>query len=601
MSFFAEVYTDKKNAVVFSRRGLRNSLHKRCVGNDRILLAFIFFLEFLLFFIFLLPVVEVLAQSVIDREGHFVGLFHYTAFFSTSSLSTAFFHSIYVSFVSTTVSVTAGSIYAYALTKTDISGKQFFRVVALAPLFVPTMMLGLGVVFLFGSNGGNASGIHLTGAPALIISECLYTFPHAVLVLSFAFLLGDLVNERGLRETAVTQGAGKIRMFFSVTIPEIKPAVLVAIAHCFTLSFTDFGAPSVIGGEFSVLTHEIYEYVVNLGDIAMGSVLCVMLMVPAILACSIDSYTREREGSVAQKRLHVPMVKKCRTRDRLLFIFCCVVSGVILLTLLIVVCASFVHDRPDGFVLNAVRHNFRVSENGFSAYMNSIVVSSLTAVFGTLLAFFSAYLREKMYDYPVLQKTIFMYSFFSCILPGLLIGLAFLLVFNSPFIRIPHVRPGMTRIFSGFSGIMAGVVFANTLRFYSVGFLTVKNALERYERKYEIILKSFSIPLYTTFFRVTIPAILSTLMNIAVYFFINSMLTLSTVIFLSSSQFSFAASEVVNLYNRGDTAGAAAMSVLIMMTNITVQVLCSFLKKRKNTHMKEWWKNPLCCQHICNL
>jgi iron(III) transport system permease protein len=91
------------------------------------------------------------------------------------------------------------------------------------------------------------------------------------------------------------------------------------------------------------------------------------------------------------------------------------------------------------------------------------------------------------------------------------------------------------------------------------------------------------VPFYKTFMKVTVPMCLPAILEVAMYYFVNAMVTVSAVIFLYTADFKLAAVSIVNMDDAGNLASAAAMSILIVATNIFVRVCYELIVK--------WMKN----------
>ena len=100
-----------------------------------------------------------------------------------------------------------------------------------------------------------------------------------------------------------------------------------------------------------------------------------------------------------------------------------------------------------------------------------------------------------------------------------------------------------------------------------------------------------SVPFYRTFFNVTVPVCFPAIVEIAAYYFVSSMATVSAVIFLYTSRLPLASVAVVTLDDAGDTAAAAAMCMLIVGANILVRAaaegVCLLFARRT----KSWRTN----------
>jgi iron(III) transport system permease protein len=96
------------------------------------------------------------------------------------------------------------------------------------------------------------------------------------------------------------------------------------------------------------------------------------------------------------------------------------------------------------------------------------------------------------------------------------------------------------------------------------------------------------VPFYRTFWRVTVPIALPSIVAISMYFFLNAMVTLSAVIFIVAPGTELAAVAVLLMDDAGDTAQAAAMSVLIIATGLTVRSLYWLAMRGVTARTQAW-------------
>jgi iron(III) transport system permease protein len=96
------------------------------------------------------------------------------------------------------------------------------------------------------------------------------------------------------------------------------------------------------------------------------------------------------------------------------------------------------------------------------------------------------------------------------------------------------------------------------------------------------------VPFYKTFLRVTVPVCLPAILEITMYYFVNSMATVSGVIFLYSADLPLASVAVANMDDAGDIASAAAMSVLIVLANMAARLLYGVLTKGVQKRTQAW-------------
>ncbi|MFN3307868.1 MAG: ABC transporter permease subunit, partial [Anaerolineales bacterium] len=137
---------------------------------------------------------------------------------------------------------------------------------------------------------------------------------------------------------------------------------------------------------------------------------------------------------------------------------------------------------------------------------------------------------------------------------------------------------------------MAILVLSNIVHFYTVSFMTATTALKQLDHEFESVSESLGVPFYRTFWKVTVPLSLPALLEMAMYYFVNAMVTVSAVIFLYSPRLKLASVAIVNMDDAGDTAAAAAMSVLVILTSVGVRLLYDLLTSRLTRTASQWKK-----------
>src|SRR5690606_26977260 len=128
----------------------------------------------------------------------------------------------------------------------------------------------------------------------IVIASVLYVFPYAFLILSAALAVADA----RLYESAEMLGASKWRAFRSVTLPSTRYGLAAAIFVCFTLVITDFGNPMVIGGDYMVLASEVYNQVIGQANFEMGTVIGMVLLIPAAIAAIVEKRVSARQHAI---------------------------------------------------------------------------------------------------------------------------------------------------------------------------------------------------------------------------------------------------------------------------------------------------------------
>ena len=121
--------------------------------DDLVMRAGVLLLALVLLVIVGLPLWALLAKGFEDRDGKFVGLANYASYFSTPALFDSALNSFHVAAVCTLIVVPLAFFYAYALTRTVLPARWLFQGISLIPIFAPSLLPGLALVYLFGNQG----------------------------------------------------------------------------------------------------------------------------------------------------------------------------------------------------------------------------------------------------------------------------------------------------------------------------------------------------------------------------------------------------------------------------------------------------------------
>ncbi|HYD05601.1 MAG TPA: putative 2-aminoethylphosphonate ABC transporter permease subunit [Reyranella sp.] len=509
-----------------------------------------------------LPLWSLLAKGFEDRDGKFVGLANYVAYFSTPALLASAVNSFHVAAMCTLIVVPVAFLYAYALTRAILPLRWLFQGIALIPIFAPSLLPGLALIYLFGTQGFFKSwlgGGQIYGFEGIVIAQTFYCLPHAMLILVTALSTADA----RLYEAADALGASKLRVFFTVTLPGAKYGLISAALVVFTLVITDFGVAKVIGGNFNVLATDVYKQVIGQQNFSMGAVVGMVLLAPAALAFAVDRFVQRKQVALLTARA-VPLVPRRKLgRDLFYTLFCAVVAAGILTILGVAVWGSFIKYWPYNLSLTWANYKFEAFDaNGWDSYYNSLIMAAGAAVFGTVLTFTGAWLAEKTREFFLLRDLVRLLAFLPMAVPGLVLGLGYIFFFNAAANPLNVLY-----------GTMAILVVNTVAHFYTVGHLTATTALKQIDPEFEAVSASLKVPIWRTFGRVTAPICLPSILDIAIYLFVNAMTTVSSVIFLYSPDTKLASVAAVNIEEAGTTAAATALCVVIVATSAAVKAL----------------------------
>jgi len=515
----------------------------------------------ILVIVMILPLFSLFVRAFQDNAGEFIGLTNYQTYFRTPALFRSIWNTIDISLVTAFFSTTLGFLYAYALTRTHIRFKTFFRYVALIPIFTPTVVHALGLIYLFGRQGVITRigfEIELYGRIGLILSQIIYTFPQAFLMF---FVTLEYADGR-LYEAAEAMGVKALTRFWKITLPEVKFTLINVIFVCFTLAFTDFGAPMVIGGSFSVLATDLHTQIAGLFNFSMGAVVGTLLLMPAVVAFIVNRVTNTANmGTMSAKSTRL-IIKKSRSRDIFFFIFCSLIVLCFFALIGALALGAFTTLYPFNMTPTLANFRFNPAQGGISSFFNSIIMSLITAIVGTAFVFAYSYMMEKTNGFALLTKFGKLLSILPMALPGMVIGISFILFFNTPTNPLNFIH-----------GTIGILIMANVLSFFSVPFLTATGALKKLDKEFESVSDSMNVPRWKLFYRVSVPLSFPAILEIFMYYFVSSMVTISALVFLYSPTFRVASIAIAHMQAAGDFAQAAAMSLLILLVNVAVRLL----------------------------
>lgn len=517
-----------------------------------------------------------LFETAFFKDGSFIGFDNFSKYLSDEGTKNSLTNTLYISTVTTVITLVLAFSYAYSLSRSNMRFKSIFKFLALLPIFAPTMMYGMSLVYIFGNKGLftvlTGINIDIYGPLGIILSEIIYTFPQAFLILYVALRFSD----NRLYEAGEALGASNLKKFWNVTLPSVKYAVISATFVIFTLSFTDFGAPKVVGGNYSVLALDVFKQVVGQQDMSMGATVGILLLIPTVLSFVIDKIAnkKEQEMTISAKSTAY-VIKKNTARDVICQSYCIIVALVFAAIIFMVFFSSIVKLWPYDFTLTLEHYKMESSiESGLESFKNSLIVAFLSALLGTMYTFVNAYLIEKVRDFKFLRRVAELISMIPMAVPGLVIGLSYIFFFNS------KENP-----FNFIYGTIWILVLSNIFHFYSVPFLTSTTSLKKLDRELEWVGESLKVPFYKIIGKVTVPLSIEAILENFMYFFTNSMVTISAVIFLYTPAIKLSTVTVVNLDDSGATSEAASLASLIIITNLIVrfiyEMVVKYIGKRK--------------------
>lgn len=543
--------------------------------------AALFMVAIALTLVVVAPLVVLLQSAFYDENHHFVGLLNFYYYFASPALLSSIFNSVWIACTATVITVCLASIYAFALTNTNIKGKGFFKIVAFLPILAPSLLPSLALVYLFGKQGifkPLLGDLQIYGPIGILLSYCFWLFPAILMLMMVSF---RSVDQR-LIEASLSLGKNIWKTHYHVTLPAIRYGLMSASLVSFIYVLTDFGIPKVIGGSFNMMALDVYKQIIGQQNMRMGAVISILLLVPAIFVFVFDRIQSKRHARYQAFQAKPYQMMGSQRLKTALTLFCGAVSGSILLIVLTAVLASFIHSWPYDLSFTFAHYGFEyVDGGGWDAYANSLKMALLSSVAGTVLIFMVALLTERFKVHPAIKNYVQMLALLPLAVPGLVLGIAYILFFN-------HQDNPLAMLY----GTMTILVISTIVHYYTVPHLTLTHAIKQIPVQLDQAAQSLGTSKWKTFSHVYLPMCFPALCDVSVYLFVNAMTTVSAAIFLYSPDTSLAAVAVLNMDDAGDTVSAVAMSVLILLTSCLVKLLHWLFTRKVMARSQRWRESP---------
>ena len=444
--------------------------------------------------------------------------------------------------------------------------KLLIHVMALLPIVSPPFALAVATISLFGRSGiitRDLLGLRVDiyGLPGLTLVMSLTFFPIAYIMLTGMMRALD----PSLDEAAANLGASKWRTFRKVTLPLLAPGMASAFLLLFVEALADLGNPLVLGGNFTVLASRMYIAIVGEYNLTAGSVLAVMLLIPALVVYVVHRYYANKSSIVSVSGK--PSGRHAEIRSRwvrwLLLGSVLMVVGLIMLLYATILLGSVTK-------LLGVNHAFTLEHfqtiltgYGLEPVTDTVTLASVATPIAGLLGVIVAFLvvRRRFWGRGPLDFGVML----GVAVPGTIFGIGYLLAFNTPTeILGITVFPKLT----GGAAILGGaiaIVMVFVLRSAPGGLRSGVSSLLQIDPAIEEASTSLGANQAVTFRRITLPLIKPAFLAGLIYSFARSMTAISAVIFLTTPSTRIMTAQILNETDAARYGNAFAYSVLLII------------------------------------
>lgn len=539
-------------------------------------LKLIFLVLVAVFAIFLaVPAIRLLLKSFLGEDG-LTGAY-YLDVFSGKGFTTALGNSFAVSIVSALVAVGIAFVMAYILhyTRLPRGFKRLIQAVATLPMFLPTITYGFAIIYSFGKQGlitrllGHQL-FDIYGFGGLLVGYVIYTVPVAFLLIHNTM---GYVDKKTLI-VSKAMGDGTLSTFWIAILRPLLGTLAGAFIQSFFLCFTDFGIPASVGGDYDVIATVLYnEMLGGVPDFNRGAVISVVMLLPSIVSILLLRFLERY--NIRYDRISDADLRRNPGRDTAWGLSGAVVSVLMLSLFVVIFVVPLVERWPyqTGFTLEHFQEVFADNELQ-RVYLNSLVMSLATALFGTLAAYGAALITARSQLPGWCKQVIDAIALVTNTIPGMVLGLAFLFVFSGTSLQ--NTFPLM--------------ILCNIVHYFSTPYLMMKNSLSKMNAGWETTAMLMGDSWPKTILRVVTPNAAASLIETFSYYFINSMVTISALIFLAGARTMVLTTKIKQLQYINEYDQVFVLSLLILATNLVAKAVFTWLAKkssRKGSHTEK--------------
>jgi iron(III) transport system permease protein len=488
----------------------------------------------------------------------FPDLSSYGALGTNSRWKQAILNSFRMVVLSTLSATLVGYLFAYAISRRDLPGHGLLRWIAILPIFSPPFAVAFSYLLMFGRLGLITHtlfglDVSILGWHGLWLAQTISFFPFAAMA-----ILPVLENINPTLEVASKNlGATDLQVFATITFPLSRPGLAGAALLVAIFVLADFGNPLIISGDFPLLSTEAWYRIEGWADLKGASVLVSTLLPPAVMLFLLERYwvSRRVYTTVTGKGTELPRPATPVFIRFLLLLPCAAVTILVLIVYLGIAAGGLTRVWGYDWRLTLIhwKEAFLKARHLANSVLFSVVAAFLTAFLGMIVAYIVS--RKRL----VIEKALDFLTVLPAAIPGVFIGIGYLLAFNSP----PIVLTGTPWI------IILALVFWNLPFSYQVclsGIMQIGPELEQ-------AAADLGASHYWIFWDLFLPLLRKSFMVTLIVAFMNSMTNLSIVVFLVTSRTIVTTFSVLAMISDNRLGAAAALTNALLLVSVAVLVL----------------------------
>lgn len=559
------------------------ALDRKKLLADPILVAAIIGIFLFLFLFILYPLAILLTDSVVVDKNingttlKTIGFANFIKIFKMTNFRHAISNTLWLGLISGIGSTVIGFLFAYVDSYVDVGSKivkKLFGVVSILPVVSPPFVLSLSAILLFGRTGVitrglfNMNNTQLYGWRGIALVQILTFFP-----VCYMMLKGLLKNiDPSLEEAARNMGAGRFKVFQTVTFPLLLPGIGNAFLVSFIESVADFANPMIIGGNFDTLATSIYLQLTGAYDKSGATAMAVVLLVISMGLFILEKYWLERKSvatltgkatrgrsAITDSSVRIPLVTICT----LLTVF--VISMYILVPF-----GSLFKIWGRDYHLSLKWYEYIFKNKGYRVFTDSMLLSAIASPITAFLSMIIAYLvvKRKFFAKGFMEFV----AMLAMAVPGTVLGVGFIRGYNSGLFH--------SGILSGLYGTGAILVIVFIVRSLPIGTRSGIAALRQIDRSIEEAAYDMGADSAKVFQTVTLPLIKESFISGLVTTFVRSITAISAIILLVTPKYLLITVRINEHAEKGNYGIACAYAtILIVITYVAITIMNFVLGK----------------------
>ena len=531
--------------------------------------TFIYTILFIIFLLFLAyPIISLLAKSFQGINGFTLN--NYNEVLKNEEFIIALKNSIVVSLSAAACSLGLGFLLAYTLNFTNVWPwlKKTISMIASMPMLLPTITYGFAIIYSFGKQGlltqlAGFQFFNVYGFGGILMGYIIYTLPTSFLLLNNAMKQMDkkyLLVSRLMQDHA-------LRSFFMTILRPLLATLATCLIQCFFLSFTDFGIPASVGGRYHVIASLLYSYMLgSIPDFVRGAVVAMMMLLPSILSIIIMQYLQRYQ--IRYQQVSETILKRNRLRDSLLGTLSSGICFALISVFAVIFILPFIRQWPYQISFS-MEHIYAVFKDPQLLHVlkNTLLMAFGSAVLGTLFTYAAALISERSHIGKYKCKSLDALSLITNTIPGMVIGIAYLFIFSGTPLQ----------------NTMPLLIVCNVIHFFSTPYLMLKESLGKMNASFETTAKLMGDSCLQTIVRIITPNARYSLIEVFSYYFINSAVTVSAIIFIAGAHTMVITTKIKELQYLAKFNEVFVLSFMLFAVNLTVKYICARLARKGKT------------------